>query len=371
MKTFIHWLNPDMTIKINTVTKEFEVKYHDTAEIKMNKIHKDKTQLSKYYFEKYELVDILTGTNFCDLLSPCNGGQCHRKTLGFTCRCNPASERFGPLCDIPTPCTYKPCKNFGTCTNILHENGTGRAECDCSTAVIGFSGTYCNHCEGGIGVEGECIRYNSCLDIVDHCIECDNQNNPSFCKTCAVGKHVDLFSNQCVGNECVCDNGIAGDCLVHNGLNCESCFEGFILKAGGYNEVSRWCEACPLNQEPDYSNSYCRPCEENYFTSQNEPGFCEECPVNTVRAVDDNSCTPCPEHYYRTTGLLQCEPCPEETPVRRDNAEFKDDKCTVVDCEDYHYFNSLTGTCKPCDVNKQPNPDKTNCIDCHEDHYRM
>ena len=63
----------------------------------------------------------------------------------------------------------------------------------------------------------------------------------------------------------------------------------FPLKSSGDNgEISRWCDVCPLNHEPDYSGGSCWPCRVNYFKSQNKEGFCEEWNGSLIKLRDSS-----------------------------------------------------------------------------------
>ena len=143
------------------------------------------TILEANYFTKYKIIETNMEIDWCQTFSPCGAvNQCLKYKFGFKCRCNPSEPKFGPLCLTPTPCSRGPCMNNGHCENVFHSNGSATFICDCATSPPGFSGYNCNMCPGGIGVEGKCVRYNSCLGLIANCATCDNTNNPNVCSTC-------------------------------------------------------------------------------------------------------------------------------------------------------------------------------------------
>ena len=106
-KRFEHFLDLRKSLYLSTETKQFEVSIPGLAPERMSESQvSEPTKLSKFYFERYELVELeFFDDEFCPAFEPCqNGAQCHSKRMGFTCSCNPDSLQFGPLCDQPTPC---------------------------------------------------------------------------------------------------------------------------------------------------------------------------------------------------------------------------------------------------------------------------
>ena len=227
---FANQRNPDMKMKISQDSSSFEITLANLAsKVVMNKNAKIQTILEPNYFENYKIIDFNMVTNWCQTFSPCGTvNQCIQNKFGFKCRCNPSEQKFGPLCVTPTPCSHGPCKNNGHCENIFHSNGSASFQCDCATSPPGFHGYNCNLCNGGIGVEGECVRYNSCLGTVANCATCENSINPNICATCFGHRYYDSASNLCKDNVCICENGILGDCPIHNRYDCKSCDYGFV-----------------------------------------------------------------------------------------------------------------------------------------------
>jgi len=227
---FANERNPNMKMKINQASSSFEITLDNLAsKLVMNENVKVNTILEANYFKKYKIVDYNMELNWCQTFAPCGAvNQCNKYKFGFKCRCNPSEPTFGPLCLTPTPCSHGPCRNNGRCMNIFHPDGNATFKCDCSTSPPGFRGYNCNICEGGIGVDGKCVKYNSCLANVANCATCDNESNPNICDTCFANRYYDPASNLCKDNVCVCNNGVLGDCLINNKYACASCDHGYV-----------------------------------------------------------------------------------------------------------------------------------------------
>ena len=201
------------------------------------------------------------------------------------------------------------------------------------------------------------MRYNLCLETVEHCDACDNLYNPSRCAACKENRYPDPTTNSCKSNVCNCSHGRLGECLIHNRHDCASCYRGYVLTVVGEN---RMCEACGLNEEPNASRSGCIPCSKNFQKAAGQSGYCDNCPDNTVRNGED-SCIPCDEHHFRTDIYGDCEPCPTNAPRRFEN----EDRCTMPSCPEGQYSNSETDyACRNCGYNQEPNASQTGCIAC-------
>ena len=135
-------------------------------------------------------------------------------------------------------------------------------------------------CSWGVGVDGQCVRYNSCLDNIEHCDSCDNAYNPNKCKICKGHRYIDTLTDTCKENVCACHNGQLGDCAIHNRFDCTSCDYGYAMKISGENKM---CESCGLNEEPNDARTYCIPCSKNYEKAAGSTGYCTKCPFHTVR----------------------------------------------------------------------------------------
>jgi len=359
-RRFEHFLDLRKALYLSTENKQFELGMTGigTPE-RMDPDNSEQTRLSKFYFQRYELVEFdFFDEKFCSSMLPCqNGGQCHDKPLGFSCACDPVSLQSGALCNQPTPCAEYPCKNNAACKNIFFTNGTASFECDCSTAPEDFSGPLCNDCPGGRGVEGDCIRFNSCLDSVEYCAFCNNEVDPRECLSCQGFRYVDSLSGNCAENQCVCNNGQEGECPIHNRSNCETCDEGYIHVISGEDKR---CDSCGRNFEANAEQTECGPCLQN-FASEAAGGTCQICSDNHVRPYGQEYCEPCPEHSHRPTPSGGCAMCPESHPRRfAEEAE-----CQEVSCPVGQYANSATAwECQSCPQNFEPASDQRSCVAC-------
>ena len=361
-RKFQHFQDLRKVVFLNTETKQFELAIIGVpGELMSESQLSHPTKLSKFYFQRYELIEFkFFDDKFCRSFDPCqNGAQCHDKPMGFSCSCNPESLQFGPLCDQPTPCADSPCKNNAACDNKFYANGTVGYECDCGTAPEGFFGPLCNDCDGGNGkgVEGVCIRFNACLDSIEHCIMCDNDNNPTICEACQGYRYVDSLTGRCAENRCICQNGVEGECPIHNKYNCESCDQGFVHRVLGENKR---CDACSRNFEANSDQTDCVPCLVN-FENQVPGGFCTVCPDHHVRTTDQDNCVACPEHSHRPNAAGGCELCPSSHPRRFSS----DSACMAVNCPADQYANLATGwECQSCSQNWVPAGDQRSCVQC-------
>jgi len=370
-KMFQHFLDDRKVFRLNNETKLFEITIlggHPWEPLSEH-AKSTPTKLSKYYFERYEIVELqMFDSSFCEAFDPCqNGGQCHNKPMGFTCSCNPLGLHFGPLCDSPTPCKLGKCKNHAECLDIFHTNGTVSFSCDCSNSPEGFSGLTCNECNGGQGrgIDGVCVSQNACFDIVKGCTSCDNENDPRVCKSCQDYHYFDATAGKCKENQCICINGVIDDiCRIHNRFNCKSCDRGYVHRMIGDN---RQCDACENNYEPNDRQTQCIPCLANYENLV-VGGLCQLCPDHHVRAVDEDACRICANHTHRPIVGGTCELCPDSTPRRLP----EDPNCLEVNCQLGHYANVTTNwLCQDCGLNNESSEDRRSCLHCPSHYFRQ
>ena len=232
--------------------------------------------------------------------------------------------------------------------------------------------------------DGKCLK--PCLNKIDHCIDCDD-NDFSKCSECE--------SNYMVSNgECVLKCDI--NCKTCDGPNqCSECYSNYKPKDGiciycNKNKClscsnENYCESCSNGYHPENGecvedeivydcdvdnclscsdNNYCKTCKTNYHTSY---GKCEpDCNIDNCGSCSSpNYCSDC-SYGFHTNGKGGCDITCDDP-----NCEYCTSRYYCEKCKD-PYITSL-GECTSPDPQQSSgnNPQPTNncgenCIECSD-----
>jgi hypothetical protein len=193
---------------------------------------------------------------------------------GGNCTCNDPSAWTGPACDICTADHYGPtCAPCGACVGICYPGLSGNCTCApgtvgppaCAACAAGLYGPDCAYACAVCAMHGTCIEGRgggcNCTSPAwtgPECAKCVPGLDPAVRCPCTTQLDCNMHG-RCVGDECVCLFGYAGDfCETPTGCR----VEGMTCQNGGNctspDGTSAVC-VCPDGFEPTTCAYYMYP----------------------------------------------------------------------------------------------------------------
>ncbi|XP_052258676.1 sushi, von Willebrand factor type A, EGF and pentraxin domain-containing protein 1-like [Dreissena polymorpha] len=178
---------------------------------------------------------------YCPPSQCTNGGECTTYDGGYHVLCRCGAGYGGPQCQQDVnECLYQPCRNNGTCTNLVNNytcacplaaaNGTNCIDSvnGCQNCVVSNTKNCSDYLDGYVCHCKDDFRGNNCQEVIPTCEWLPCQHGGTCTNPTSPGEHVCTCAMPWTGRNCETeiDNCKAGSCL--NGATCESTSNGFI-----------------------------------------------------------------------------------------------------------------------------------------------
>ena len=233
------------------------------------------------------------------------------------------------------------------CSYSKYQNKNNLANIDCKTCP---KNTYINDdkiLSNAHAAESDCFncaigKFNDLNLQQNPVVTCDGFVEDFFCKTCSMGKELNIITNKC-----------------------KSCLAGQFSKIT--NKIP-YCRICPVGyQSSGTSSSDCNPCMPGEYQTEKGASQCLKCPKNTKSENEHSTvCVSCPIGTGSKIGSRTCGEC---SPGR-----YKDEinnLCVVCGQGKYRGDQDNSTTCLDCAAGFFSNAYQSNmCLRCIPGRYQ-